>query len=110
MKKPSKPRRPRKPWRVLLSRPGGSTRTDYISSQAAYEDVVVEREKAERGETEVTAIRVLQWSDGNWSLYERIAPDHSSAAADAATAVDEGLAKLFVRLGPPPADVEESRP
>jgi predicted RecB family nuclease len=68
-------RKPSKPWRVTLSRPGGSTRTDYRSSAAAYADVVTERRKAEAGETEVTAIRVLQWADGRWGLYERINPE-----------------------------------
>lgn len=70
-----KPRRPGKPWRVLLSTPTGSTRTDYRSSQAAYKVVAAEREKAESGATETTAIRVLQWVDGDWALYERINPN-----------------------------------
>jgi predicted RecB family nuclease len=71
-------RKPSKPWRVLLSRPGGSTRTDYRSSYDAYQDVVSERQKTERGETEVTAIQVHQWINGTWHLYERINPEVTS--------------------------------
>lgn len=73
-----KPSRPSKTWRVLLSTPTCSTRTDYRSSQAAYKVVVAEREKAESGVTETTAIRVLQWVDGDWALYERITPDRTT--------------------------------
>ncbi|MER8002942.1 hypothetical protein [Streptomyces sp. NPDC095613] len=73
-----KPRRPSKPWRVLVSTPTHSTRTDYRSSQAAYEHVVSERQKAETGVTDTTAIRVLQWVDGDWDLYERITPNRTT--------------------------------
>ena len=68
-------RRPSKPWRVLLTRPGDSTRTDFRSEKATYEHVIEERRKAEEGITEVTAIRVLQWQEGRWDLYERITLD-----------------------------------
>lgn len=73
-------RRPSKPWRVLLTRPGDSTRTDFRSSQAAYDHVREEKDKAEHGQTEVTAIRVLQWQEGRWDLYERITPNVNPAS------------------------------
>ncbi|MET7584673.1 hypothetical protein [Streptomyces microflavus] len=36
---------------------------------------MTERQHAEAGESETVAIRVLQWVDGDWSLYERITPN-----------------------------------
>ncbi len=73
------PRRPRRPWRVRLYQTAKDpTQTDHTSSQNAYEQVIAERQKAERGETDVTTIRVLQWSDGDWALYERITPDRTA--------------------------------
>lgn len=71
-------RKPSKPWQVVLFRPGSSTLVNYRSREAAYEVVITERQKAETGETEVTAIQVLQWLEGRWSLYERINPERVS--------------------------------
>ncbi|MBK3582215.1 hypothetical protein JHN49_00215 [Streptomyces sp. MBT57] len=73
-----KPTKPSKSWRVLLSEAGRSTRKDFRSSKAAYEHVVTERQRAEAGESETVAFRVLQWVDGDWSLYERITPNRTT--------------------------------
>lgn len=73
-----KPTRPSKPWRVRLSTTTHTTRTDHRSCAAAYEVVTAEREKAETGASETTAIRVFQWIDGDWALYERITPDRDT--------------------------------
>lgn len=69
-----RPKRSSKPWRVRLYSPSGTQQTDHASSEAAYEKVIPERERAERGETEVTSIRVFQWLEDDWALYERITP------------------------------------
>lgn len=73
-----KPARPSKPWRVHLSTPTHSTRSDHRSCAAAYEVVVAEREKVETGTSETTTIRIFQRVDGDWALYERINLDRTS--------------------------------
>ncbi|MER0476786.1 hypothetical protein ABR737_00175 [Streptomyces sp. Edi2] len=70
-------RRPRNPWRVRLFSSDGpihDSDRDFRSSQAAYDHVIAERQRTENGEGPVTTIRVLQWTDGDWALYERITP------------------------------------
>ncbi|MGW4076009.1 hypothetical protein ACWELB_21270 [Streptomyces asiaticus] len=62
-------RRIRKPWRVVLTRPGGETRTEHTSQREAYEVVIAERAKLAEGLTEVTSICVYEYEDG-WALYE----------------------------------------
>ncbi len=67
-------RRPSKPWRVRLFSSDGSIPSvaDFRSSKAAYDHVTIHRLRAERGEGPVNAVRVLQWGDGRWYLYEKI--------------------------------------
>lgn len=71
--------RPRKPWRVVLDTPEGSCpEVTFTSETKTYEYVVPERQKAERGETEVTAIRVYQWEGGRWWHFETVTPGELS--------------------------------
>ncbi|MGW7688797.1 hypothetical protein ACWGMA_07875 [Streptomyces asiaticus] len=67
------------------------------------------------GATEDEAMTAKEEHYGNVEFLHQLPDDqqialidaHRDAAESAAQTIDEGLAKLFVRLGPPPAEQEQ---
>lgn len=61
-------RRPRRPWRVILTGPDVTAESDHTSQTAAYALIGA----ALGNGSPATEARVMQWADGRWWHFETV--------------------------------------
>lgn len=64
-------RKPRKPWRVIVTGPDVSATSDHTSEDNAYTLV----RAALGGDSPVEKARIEYWADGRWRWFETVTAD-----------------------------------